>query len=169
MTTQTNISTFDWKNRVLECLSSTQYMALATADPENGSWVNPVYFAWDEEFNIYFISLPQSRHMQNLKQDGRASLAIYSTDQDTHGDVLGIQLKGTVEEFHDEEAVTAAYTIYARRIERDTGKPAYWKLEDFLSKATEWTFVKVAPSEMYLLDTANFGEERTLIPLDKIR
>ena len=30
-------------------------MALATHGPE-GLWVNPVYFAWDNKFSLYFIS-----------------------------------------------------------------------------------------------------------------
>lgn len=68
---------FDWKKHLLDCLQSTDYCSVATVDKESGVWVNPVYFAWDDEFNFYFISLMKSRHMQNITKDSRVSLAIY--------------------------------------------------------------------------------------------
>ncbi len=71
---------FDWKKHLLDCLNSTDYCCIATVD-ERGVWANPVYFAWDSVFNLYFISQPHVRHMQNIKNDPRISVAIYSTEQ----------------------------------------------------------------------------------------
>lgn len=62
--------TFDWKKYVTECLDSTCFCTFATRD-ENGVWANPVYFAYDNKFNIYYISPPNARHMKNTREDGR--------------------------------------------------------------------------------------------------
>lgn len=57
-----NKSNFEWKKYLLECMKSTDYCCIATVD-EKGVWSNPVYFAWDDKFNFYFISQMGSRHM----------------------------------------------------------------------------------------------------------
>lgn len=164
MTSQIDPTNFNWKSRLLECLNSTQYMALATKDTKNGSWVCPVYFAWDESHNLYFISLPDSQHMQNIQQNSRVAVAIYSTNQNTHGDVLGLQLSGTATEMHDKEGIKSAYSCYSGRLERDTKTPFHRKVEEFLNEETDWIFVKVSPDKIFLLDSSNFGENRILIP-----
>src|SRR3989344_5152079 len=71
---------FEWEKYIIECLESTDYCSMATVDSK-GVWSNPLYFAWDENFNLYFISQPNSRHMQNIEKDPRVSAAIYSTAQ----------------------------------------------------------------------------------------
>lgn len=86
----------DWKKYLIECLDSTTFCCIATVDPK-GVWANPVYFAYDEKFNLYFISQMCSRHMQNLKKDPRISVAIYKTEQKE--DVVGIYRRGSKNNF----------------------------------------------------------------------
>lgn len=77
---------FDWRKYLEECLRSTEFCSIATVDPK-GVWSNPVYFAWDEKFNLFFILQPRSRHMKNLERDPRVAVSIYSTTQSTFGNV----------------------------------------------------------------------------------
>jgi len=83
---------FDWKKHIEEALNATKYCSIATVD-KKGVWSNPVYFAWDKNYNFYFISQMKSRHMQNIKSNSRIAISIYKTEQKEN--VIGVQLEGT--------------------------------------------------------------------------
>jgi hypothetical protein len=102
--------------------------------------------------------------MTNIANDKRISVAIYSTAQDTHGDVLGVQMKGNATMVSDSE-VSSVNELYYKRVYPDGGHNK--KPEDKMGNA-EWKFVKIVPEEIYYFDTRYFGEERQLIPNDHL-
>ena len=153
---------FDWKKHLLACMESTDYCAIATVD-DKGVWNNPVYFAWDNQFNLYFISQPNSRHMKNIKKDSRVAVSIYATNQ--AGDfVKGIQLEGKariIENDDKEDEFFYAYKTYYTRL-------GEFKENQAIVMNNEWMFVKVAPEKIYYFDSKTFGEERQTVPLLQI-
>lgn len=148
-------------------MSSTEFCTLATVDG-NGVWSNPVYFAWDENFNIFFISQPTSRHMKNITRDERVSLSIYSTRQSPFDDVAGIQLEGTATVLQDPGEVERAYAVYYGRKYPDTGRNQSGKNEDVYINNPDWLFVRVTPAHIYYFDTRFFGEERVEVPRNEL-
>lgn len=158
---------FDWKKYLVDCMQLTEYCCLATVD-KNGVWSNPVYFAWDENLNLYFISQPNSRHMKNLEKDSRVAISIYSTAQSTFGDMTGIQLDGNAYILVDKQEVEKAYNIYYGRKYPDTSKNPK-KDEDAYINNPEWIFVKIVPEHIYYFDTRFFDEERQEVPRAEFR
>lgn len=158
-----DIQNFDWKKYIGERLESTHYCALGTNDKE-GVWVNPVYFAYDDKYNFYFISQPHSRHMQNMAENSQVSLAIYSTAQDTQGDVTGIQLVGKARILTEEMGVKHAYDAYYGRKYPGTGRHPEEDEDPYINNP-EWQFVEVVPTKMYYFDTRFFDETRQEVPL----
>ncbi len=156
-------SNFNWKKYIDACLASTQYCSLATFGKE-GVWCNPVYFAWNEQYDLYFISMPHSRHMHNISENSFISVAVYSTEQDTLTDVCGLQIKGEAFLLEDKD-VPAAHKVYYHRVYPDGNHNK--KPEENIGLA-EWRFVKIMPSEMYYFDTRFFGEQRQQVPLQEL-
>lgn len=150
---------FDWRKYLLECMESTNYCCIATVD-EKGVWANPVYFAWDDRFNIYFISQMHARHMQNLKKNSRIAVAIYKTEQKE--DVAGVQIEGNAHILDDDEEIKKAFDIYYGRVGKGPDVARY-------IDNPAWIFVKMIPENFYYFDTRFFDEERQTVPLDKIR
>lgn len=151
---------FNWNKYLKECLESTKYCCIATIDPK-GVWANPVYFAYDENFNLYFISQMKSRHMQNLKKDSRISVSIYKTEQ--KGDVVGTYIEGKAKIIlDDKEEIQKAFDVYYGR----AGKGP--DVQGYIDNPT-WIYVKIVPEIIYYLDTKILGEDRQEVPLDKIR
>lgn len=149
------MSNFNWNKYLKECLESTQYCCIATVDPK-GVWANPVYFAYDEKFNLYFISQMKSRHMQNLNKDPRISVSIYKTEQ--KGDVAGTYIEGQVEIIlKDKKEIKKAFDVYYGR----AGKGP--DVQGYINNPT-WLYVKVTPSHIYYFDTRFLGEERQEVP-----
>lgn len=143
----------------MECMQSTNFCTLGTVD-KKGVWTNPVFFAWDNKLNLYFISQMHSRHMQNLQKDGRISVAIYSTEQ--MGDVAGIQLEGTAQILlNDAPAIQHAFDTYFARAGKGND------VQQYINNPT-WIFVQITPEYMYYFDTRFFEEERQEVPLEKL-
>lgn len=66
-----------------------------------GAWANPIYFAYDADFSIYFISMPSSRHMKAIGAGAPLAVAIHATDQQAGGDVRGVQMSGHIRYFDE--------------------------------------------------------------------
>lgn len=146
---------FNWRKYLKECLESTTFCCIATVDPK-GVWANPVYFAYDEKFNLYFISQMKSRHMQNLNKDPRISVSIYKTEQ--KGDVAGTYIEGQAEIIlKDKKEIKKAFDVYYGR----AGKGP--DVQGYINNPT-WLYVKVTPSHIYYFDTRFFDEDRQEIP-----
>lgn len=145
---------FDWKKHLIDCLESTNYCSIATVD-KTGVWVNPVYFAWDKDFNLYFISMPHVRHMQNITDSSKVAVAIYKTEQ--HGEVIGIQIEGQAEILQSEQDKKTAYSVYYTRV-------GSLDQNDSFKDDPNWLFVKITPKKIYYFDSAVFGEERQTVP-----
>ena len=157
-----NRSKFDWKKYLLVCMNSTDYCSIATVD-KKGVWSNPVYFAWDDKFNLYFISQMNSRHMQNLNKNPRIAVSIYKTEQ--KGDVEGIQLEGMgkiLSKKDSKEEIQHAYDTYYGR----AGKGP--DVQGYINNPT-WLYVKITPEQIYYFDTKIFGEERQKVPMEELK
>lgn len=157
----TNKSTFDWKKYLLECMNSTDYCCIATVD-KKGVWSNPVYFAWDDQFNFYFISQMHSRHMQNLIKNTRIAVSIYKTEQKEN--VAGIQLEGTskiLSEADSKKEIQHAYDTYYGRAGHGPD------VQEYISNPT-WLYIRIIPEQIYYFDTRFFDEERQLVPMNKL-
>ena len=154
---------FEWEKYIIECLESTDYCSMATVDSK-GVWSNPLYFAWDENFNLYFISQPNSRHMQNIEKDPRVSAAIYSTAQDTFGDVVGVQLSGKARILSLKDEIATAKNIYYGRRYWSRGMQIPDNGEDQYINNPKWQFVIIEPDEIFYFDTRFFDEERQRVP-----
>jgi len=152
---------FNWKKYIDEALNATDYCSIATVD-KKGAWSNPVYFAWDHKYNLYFISQMQSRHMQNIKGDGRIAVSIYKTEQ--KGDVVGIQLEGTahiLSEKDSKKEIQHAFETYYGRAGHGPD------VQGYINNPT-WLYVKITPSRIYYFDTRFFDEERQEVPLHEL-
>lgn len=150
---------FDWSKHLKLALDSTQFMALASRG-ERGLWNHAVFFAYDSDINVYFISKPGSRHMQNISSNEEVALAIFSTEQSPTEDVVGLQIRGQATILSDADIPTV-HGIYYTRSPVVPGIPE--EVEAYLGPKSTWKFVKVTPTEIGYFDTRNF-DDRQLVP-----
>lgn len=89
----------DLINRIKEALNRTQVMALSTIGPE-GSWTCPVGFKYTDKLELSFVSMLNTKHVQNILKDNRVSVAIFNIPG-SDGGSLGLQIKGTARDLGD--------------------------------------------------------------------
>ena len=161
-----SMNEIDWNEKVKEALDRTEFMAISTIDAD-GSWTCPVQFGHSEKLDLYFRSMPHSKHMRHLLADNRISVAIFKTERFPGSrEVMGLQLKGKAARLTDranvEDAARHMYGRHPRKIDYRT------KIEEHLGPDAVWNFVKISPEEAWCFDSRVFGEERREIDLKNL-
>jgi len=141
----------DWNQKIKEALNRTEFMAISTIG-EDGGWTNPVQYGYSEKLDLYFVSMMDSKHVQNILKDPRISAAIFKTERfpGSEGDVLGLQLKGTSKHLTDQTEIEEAIRCYRSKPDED------------------WQFFKITVNELWCFDSRVFGEKREKVDLDNL-
>src|SRR3989344_2052722 len=130
------------KQYILDYLGENRLMTLATAE-NNTPWAASVMFAYDADLNLYFISEPNTRKIQNLLTNQKGSVAI-NQFQKSPGKILAIQLEG-VAEMLDKNSNKKELELFKKRF-------------DWAKKFLEnHDLFKINPKKVYYLDDERFG------------
>jgi uncharacterized protein YhbP (UPF0306 family) len=84
-----------------------------------------MYFAWNERFDVIWISDPDSRHSRNLVGNPSAAVTIFDSDQTWGQPDRGIQLFGRAGQVRGPAAEEAERTYLARFPYDPSGADAY--------------------------------------------
>lgn len=141
----------DLRNLIKEYLNEAKLMQLATSI-NNQPWVCSVWFAADENLNIYYFSSTTRRHSEEVLKNPKVAAAIVlpHTPNDT---ARGLQLEGTVEVLIKEEDIDKAISVYKDRI-----FPKH-TIDEFMdNKEKPHKFYKIKPTQFVLFDVVNFPD-----------
>ncbi len=79
---------------IREILKKGYLLSLASVD-ESGPWVSDLIYIEDEKFNLYWISLSQSRHSKAFINNSKAAGAITVVEK-PEGKSTGVQMEGNI-------------------------------------------------------------------------
>jgi uncharacterized protein len=150
----------DIKQQVLEYLRTHNTMTLATCAGEV-PWAATVFYA-SEQWKLYFFSVPQSRHCQNLAVNSRVAVTIQEDYKDWRR-IKGIQLEGKGLLVDSILEKTKAMAVYAGKY------PEVMKLFTtpgsgvFYQAFLKVKFYCVVPEKMFYIDNEQgFGKRHEL-------
>ena len=148
------------KQQILNYLQTHNTMTLATCASDT-PWAATVFYA-SEELQLYFFSVPDSRHCQNLAANPRVAVTIQEDYKDWR-EIKGIQLEGTVALVDSLTEKAKAMAVYARKY------PGVIKLFTnpasgvFYKAFLKVKFYCVAPEKVFYIDNAQgFGKRSEL-------
>lgn len=100
-----------------EYLDKARLMQVATFK-NNQPWACSVYFAFDEQLNLIWLSKPSRRHSQEIRANEKVAgtIVLPHTPGD---DVRGLQFQGTAKELTDKKDITSNMKHYAMRYGMD--------------------------------------------------
>ena len=75
-------------------MNASTLCSLATVSPGGRAHINHMYFAWNDSFDVFWMSDPDSQHSRNLARTGSAAVTIYDSRQTWGRPDRGIQLFG---------------------------------------------------------------------------
>ena len=153
------------KTAPIELIESASTLTLATSD-DTGPWAAPVYYAFLDG-NFYFFSSPQSRHIQQASESGKAAASVFH-QADSWQEIRGIQMTGTVRRIRSIPLSLQVIAAYLKRFPftreffpRHPSPDA----EAFFSrfKARLYAF---CPTEAYYIDNRlGFGNRQPINPI----
>jgi len=100
------------KQQILDYLETHNTMTLATCSGDV-PWAATVFYG-SNDLRLYFFSVPDSRHCQNLAVNSRVAVTIQEDYRDWRK-IKGIQLEGTVAAVDGLGEKAKAMAVYARK------------------------------------------------------
>lgn len=130
---------------IRQYLPNVIHMSLGTCI-DNKPWVCEVHYAYDEDLNLYFFSLPSTRHCQEIAQNSQVSGNIVIPHGLGEGP-QGVYFEGNTEKLRDSQEVENALQTYGERFKE---RAEFAKQE--LPKEDGWRFYKITVSNFYVFD-----------------
>lgn len=145
--------------RALAYLQNHNVMTLATTGPE-GLWAAAVFYV-NNDFTLYFLSAPTTRHSQNIA----AQPGVAATIQEDYKDwpeIKGIQLEGQAQRLEGVERA-AAITRYGLKFPI-VGNLAQAPAQ-IVKAMSKIAWYKVTPERLYFIDNSLGLGHRDEVPL----
>ena len=139
------------RSLIEEYMNKAVLMQVATVH-ENKPWVCSVYFAYDEQLSLYWISSVDRRHSRELSENPFVSGAIVLPH--TPGDdVQGIQFEGTAKRINDSSEATIGMKYYATRFSMPDER-----VHTVLNGSDGHVCYRITPATYVLFDEVHFPD-----------
>lgn len=121
-------------------------------------WIATVYYTFDEDLNIYFLSAPRTLHVKQILKNPQVAVSVADSGQDINKPKRGLQLSGTAEQISGIEKVKYALQLWKTNLGVVDPSLTY--------KAAVGSMFKIIPKKIKLFDQELFkikdGEEPVL-------
>ncbi|MDZ7963267.1 MAG: pyridoxamine 5'-phosphate oxidase family protein [Aulosira sp. DedQUE10] len=125
-------------------IANNLYCTLSTCSADGYPWVSPLFFAYDDHWNIYWSSAIISQHSQNIYNNhGRVAIAIFDSSI-SEGTAEGVYITGTASELNPD----AAEKVLQLLLQRATKKYNRTAL-DYLNDSPR-RFYQCQPQEVWI-------------------
>jgi uncharacterized protein YhbP (UPF0306 family) len=130
-------------------LSDNKYLVLATSSKGAKPWAAPVFFVYDEKYNLYFLSASDSLHAKHILENPNVAVAVFDSTQPI-GSSDGLQIEGKAT-IVNKDTISKVITIYCERLFLGSKtKPLdRYKPENYLEPA-EFRFFKITVSKTFV-------------------
>lgn len=141
----------DLKELIREYLKEAKLMQLATS-LDGQPWVCSVWFAADNDLNIYWFSSVARRHSKEVLKNPKVAGAVV-LPHTPNDPPRGIQFSGEATVLEDEAEIEKVISYYSGRIFTSE------KIKEFMGdKDNPHKFYKIKPTQFVLFDVVNFPE-----------
>lgn len=138
-----------------QIIENNNYLTLATSTLQGKPWISALFFAYDKDYNLYFVSAKDSLHSNLISQNPDAAVSIYDSSAKV-GEANGVFMEAIVSELSDLSEIEKAIKIYNDRV----------LLKEFLMKSSSEVMdnsvlrmYKCVPQKVYgLTDTTISGQ-----------
>lgn len=140
------------KSLVYEYIARNKIATLATSY-RNQPWAASVFFAYDQDLNLYFMGDIQTRKAKDILQNPKVAVAI-NEDWGGKGVIRGLQIEGKARIVAKKEA-KEAYFLFARR--HPWVKSFIHSEKDLHSTSQTNRLFKIMPQKIIYQDDELFG------------
>lgn len=128
------------------------YCTIASASKDGRPWISPVFYGYDENYNIYWISDKDSKHSELIRTNPQVAIVIFNS-QAPEGEGDGVYFEATVEEINNKEEAQKAYEIRDKRAKKAEFKVK--KVEEVIGEG-QWRVYKAVPYSISKLSSGKY-------------
>ena len=144
-----------------EIIKSNKFLSLATVDNDGKVWSTPLSYSFDENYNFYFTSELDSKHVINIMDNPEVSFTIFDSTRRV-SDIDGLQIKGIVGQV-EEDNLEKVVKDYYQFVFKDPKEREEWEAPYTYFLGNEqpvYRFFQIMPTEIYKRDTENIDADR---------
>lgn len=128
-----------------EIISKILYITIATVTEDGKPWNSPVYSAYDEHYNFYWVSWKDNQHSKNIAENEDVFLVIYDS-RVPEGTGEGVYVQAKAHELIDQQEIEKALSLLYARKNQD---PKKRKAEEFLGDYPRRVY-KAIPEKVWI-------------------
>ncbi len=149
------------KELVLSFLKDHNLMSVATYGEH--PWIASVYYSFDDELNIYFLSSPTTLHCKQIAQNPKVAVSIADSHQKPTDLKKGVQLYGIAGQISDTAKIKHALRLWKETLGVKDPELSY---ENMVKKIVTGRMYKITPKRIKFFNQELFknddGEEPIL-------
>lgn len=107
-----------YKKQAKEIIASNIYMTIATVSQDGKPWISPVFFAYDDEYNLYWVSDKNSHHSKLICESKRVAIVIFDSSA-PEGEGDGVYFEAEAFELNDVVESKKAMVVLGARVKQD--------------------------------------------------
>lgn len=142
--------TDDIEQLIRKYLKEGRMLHVATVR-DHQPWSSTVYYASDDDLNLYWISKHDTRHSQEIHNHSKVAGSIPIKFDDLT--VVGVQLEGEASILEDPGQIKEKVKLYSDKFERGED----W-LKDFVAGNNPHKLYKIKPKLFVIFDRVNFPD-----------
>ncbi|OGK23144.1 hypothetical protein A3A46_01195 [Candidatus Roizmanbacteria bacterium RIFCSPLOWO2_01_FULL_37_13] len=142
------------KQLLLNYLKSQHTLYLATYDSR--PWTSTVFYAVDNDFTLYFISEPTTRHSEAIQKNKFVSCAIADSNQVVTDKKVGAQIEGITSEVKNKNKLKIIISMWHKK---NPGFEDIINLPNMIEKIIKGRFYQIKPTLIKFFNEKLYGDE----------
>lgn len=131
------------KKIILDFLAQHKLMYVATQGEH--PWIAPVFYTYDDELNLYFLSSPETLHSKQIAKNKEVAVAIANSQQQLTEDKKGIQMYGHVKQISDMHKMKHSLDLWKKSLGYIGTEISY---ENMLNKVIKGRMFQITPKKI---------------------
>ncbi len=140
-------------------IEKNQYFSLSTVGENGKPWSCILAYAFDDNYNFYFISLPTSSHSKHIEKSENVSFTIYNSTQG-FGLGVGLQVEAIAEELGKKKIPDTTKIYFGRVYPYGNISNDFTNGLKKLLKDGVYNFYKLAPTHIWINDPSADTDRR---------
>ncbi len=99
-------------------ISKNIYMTIASSSKGGKPWISPVFFVYDNNYNLYWVSNKNARHSKLVNKNPQAAIVIFDSSA-IEGQGDGVYFETKVDVVKNEMEIKAAIDLFNKRVTQD--------------------------------------------------
>lgn len=142
------------KAELLNYLQSQHTLYLATFDGK--PWTSTVFYAIDNDFNLYFISEPTTRHSKAIQKHNLISCSIADSNQVVTDKKIGVQIEGIATKVKNKNKLIIILSMWHKK---NPGFEDIINLPNIIRKVIKGRFYQIKPTLIKFFNEQLYGSE----------